>query len=349
MSFLYNAWYCVTWASQVSRDEMMGRTLLNEPVLLYRKENGEAVAIGNRCPHRFAPLHLGKLKGDAVQCPYHGLTFNESGACVHNPHGDGALPEAAKVKSYRLVERDGILWIWMGDQGKADESLIPDFSTLLDPAFAKSEDYLNIGANYQLMTDNLLDLSHVPFLHPFLSPQGPPPPGFEAKFDLKQEDNTVYAFTTLINVPVSPLFQILWQENVEVGEMRSHMRWNPPSNLWLDNGITYVGRPTSEGPAFPSAHLLTPETETSTHYHWAAARDRKIDDIELGKELAAGVRQAFEHEDEPIIEACQRMMGTTDLMSLKPVILPGDGAAIRARRILAKLIAAEQEAAPRVA
>ena len=346
MSFLYNAWYCAAWASEVSRDEMMGRTLLNEPVLLYRKENGEAVAIGNRCPHRFAPLHRGKLKGDAVQCPYHGLTFNESGACVHNPHGDGTLPQAAKVKSYRLVERDGILWIWMGDQSKVDESLIPDFSTLLDPAFATSEDYLNIGANYQLMTDNLLDLSHVPFLHPFLADQGPPPPGFEAKFDLKQEGNTVYAFTTLINVPVSPLFKMLWQENVEVGEMRSHMRWSPPSSLWLDNGMTHVGRPTSEGPAFPSAHLLTPETETSTHYHWAVARDRQIHDIALGKGLAAGVRQAFEHEDEPIIEACQDMMGTTDLMSLRPVILPGDGAAIRARRILAKLITAERQAAP---
>ena len=342
MSFLYNTWYCAAWGSEVGRDQLLGRTLLNEHVLLYRKENGDAVAIGNRCPHRFAPLNMGKLKGDAVQCPYHGLTFNEHGACVHNPHGDGSVPEATKVKSYKLVERDSILWIWMGDQSKADESLIADFSTLVDPAFARSEDYLHIGANYQLMTDNLLDLSHVPFLHPFLADQGAPPPGFEVKVDLKQEANTVYAFTTLINAPTSPLYKMLWDTDVAIGEMRAHMRWDVPSSLWLDNGMTHVGRPASEGPSFPSAHLLTPETETTTHYHWAAARNSKIDDVELGKSLAAGVRQAFEHEDEPMIEACQRMMGTTDLMSLRPVVLPGDGAAIRARRILAKLIAEEQ-------
>lgn len=344
MPFLRNAWYCAGWAHELSR-EPIARTLLNESVLFYRKQDsGSAVAIGNRCPHRFAPLHKGKLVGDVIQCPYHGLQFDSNGACVHNPHGDGKIPKAAQVKRYPLEERHGVLWLWMGDEALADTTGIPDFGPFGDPEhYTVVHGYLKIPAHYELMNDNLLDLSHVQYMHPFLSNQSPPLPGFEARFHMRQEGNTVFSNNTLINARLPPIYKLLWKPKIDGGEMRANMRWDPPGNLFLDTGMTYVGRPISEGPSIPTAHLLTPETETSTHYYFATARDCLLNDVALSDALLKGTTDAFANEDEPMIGWCQENMGsTTDLQLLNPVLLSGDAAAVRARRILKGLLAAEQ-------
>ena len=148
MSFLRNVWYAAAWGNEIKAGELFQRTLLNEPVVFFRDTQGNAQAIADRCPHRFAPLGMGILKGDAVRCPYHGLEFDGSGACVHNPHGDGAIPKAAKVKAYPLVERYSLLWIWMGDPHLADAALIPDFNCM-------DEDHWYVGKRY------LLSLIHI--------------------------------------------------------------------------------------------------------------------------------------------------------------------------------------------
>ena len=97
-----------------------------------------------------------------------------------------------------------------------------------------------------------------------------------------------------------------------------------------------------ESPAFPSAHLLTPETETATHYFWMIGRNRRKDDEDIGRQLHAGVNQAFTQEDEPMIARVHENMAGKDFSALRPLVLAGDAAAIRARRILAKLIKDEQ-------
>ncbi|MGE5723031.1 MAG: Rieske 2Fe-2S domain-containing protein, partial [Sphingomonadales bacterium] len=127
--YLLNAWYVAALASEVQGEELFHRKLLGTSVLLYRKTDGTAVAMHNRCPHRFAPLHLGKRSGDTIACGYHGLEFDCSGQCTHSPHGNGNIPKAAKVRAYSLIERYGFLWIWMGDE-PADEGLLPDFGYL---------------------------------------------------------------------------------------------------------------------------------------------------------------------------------------------------------------------------
>lgn len=87
MSFLKNAWYCAAWAREITR-EPLSRTLLNQKLVFYRKADGTIVAMSDVCPHRFAPMHQGKLHGDVLACPYHGLQFGPDGRCVHNPHGE---------------------------------------------------------------------------------------------------------------------------------------------------------------------------------------------------------------------------------------------------------------------
>lgn len=345
MTFLRNTWYCASWSSELADDQLLARTLLNEPVLIYRRHDGTPVAIGNRCPHRFAPLSLGRKEGDAVACPYHGLVFGPDGQCTYNPHGDGAIPKAARVPSYPLVERWEALWIWMGDAERADPALIPDLAQASPRSgWAHVTGHLEVPVNYELVADNLLDLSHVPYLHPMLKSQGPVPEGFREVRELKQDGDTVWSMHCNLNTTITPLLNMLWEEAPALVEGYFDMRWEPPSNLLLLAGAAPMGSNRRDGVDIPMAHLLTPATEQATHYFWSLARNRKVDDPATDEQLRMGISAVFKNEDEAMIAECNRMMGTSDLMSLKPVLLPGDAPALRARRVLAARLEAESAA-----
>lgn len=338
MSFIQNTWYAAAWSREITRS-LLSRTIANQGIVFYRKEAGDIAALTDRCPHRFVPLHLGKLKGDIVECGYHGLCFDPSGACTLNPHGDGAIPRAAKVKSYKVVEKHDVAWVWLGDASKADESLIADFSVLTNPKFRTVSSYLHVQANYQLVSDNLLDLSHGQYLHPmFKNAEGPPK--FEAEKEPQPDE--VWAKFSRPNQLPNKYFQMLGFPKDQRGDHRNFMRWNAPSLLLLDVGMTGVNRPAEEGISIPTSHLLTPETETSTHYFWAMSRDFRQDEDDLSQELLRAGVALFDDEDKPVIEAQQRMINTQDLMSLKPVLLQTDGPAVRARRIVEAQLKAEQ-------
>ena len=160
-AFVRNAWYVAMWGDDLPREQVVGRTILNEAVALFRKADGSVAALADRCAHRFAPLHMGKVAGDRIQCAYHGLEFDGAGTCVLNPHGNKRVPPSARVRSYPVVEKHRAIWIWMGDK-PADLSAIPDFGPLDTPeqSHVTKLDWIRIKANYELVIDNLLDLSH---------------------------------------------------------------------------------------------------------------------------------------------------------------------------------------------
>jgi phenylpropionate dioxygenase-like ring-hydroxylating dioxygenase large terminal subunit len=161
-----NGWYVAAFAQEVGR-ALLARTFLNQPVVLYRKEDGVAVAVGGRCPHRHFPLGAGCLKGDAVECGYHGIAFGSDGGCVSIPSQD-FVPRSYRIPTYPLVEHGMWLWIWMGDPAKADPALLPDLAEigLADDHMISRPFYAQeVAGRYQLLNDNLLDLSHLAFLH----------------------------------------------------------------------------------------------------------------------------------------------------------------------------------------
>src|SRR5258708_4974073 len=165
-TYLRNAWYVAAWSDDLGEEKLLSRTILKEPVVLYRKADGHVAALQDRCPHRFAPLHMGKVVGgDRIQCPYHGLEFDASGACALNPHGQN-IPSRLRVRSFPVTEKHKAIWIWMGERAP-DLSKVPDFSVLdnVPEAYATKRDRITIKANYELIIDNLLDLSHTCFLH----------------------------------------------------------------------------------------------------------------------------------------------------------------------------------------
>jgi len=341
MTYLRNCWYMAAWSGEVA-DAPFARRILDEPVLLYRRRDGVAVALTDRCPHRFAPLHMGKLlDGDRIQCPYHGLEFDSAGRCVFNPQGSGATPAAAALRSYPLHEKYGGLWIWMGEPERADPALIPDYGFLDDARYARDQGYMMTRANYELMADNILDLGHVDFLH-----QGSL--GCEATAKAKprtrQEGTRIFCDRWMPNDRQGPLPSITFERDGPV-DAWIDVVWDPPSLMILNFGMTDVGGSRESARETRNIHFMTPETRFSTHYFWATCRNFRLHEPGLGDAIRAGVEAAFSIEDKPMIEAQQAMMGEADFWSLKPVLLQGDAAAVMARRTLAKLIEEEKQAA----
>lgn len=340
MSFLLNAWYAAGW-NHTLEDAPLARTIHDQPIVIYRGEDGAPIALADRCPHRFAPLSRGRIKGDRIACGYHGLEFDSTGKCVRNPHGKGTIPAALGVRSYPVAERYGMIWIWMGAAENADEALIAALPGLEDNGLSWIHGQLHVAANYQLVIDNLLDLSHVEFMHPFLAAEGN---SERTQFRAEQDGNQVSAYYDVKGEPISGLFRLLWDGNDEIGDMRAYMHWQAPSALYLDTGMDPEAGAGGEGALIPTVHLLTPETDDTTHYFWAAGRNRCHGDEQISGMLHFGTQNAFENEDEPMIRAVRSRMTSNDLFAHKPAILPFDEAGVRARRVLKRLIDAEQAA-----
>jgi vanillate O-demethylase monooxygenase subunit len=342
MAFLRNAWYPAAWREELASG-LLARSFLGEPVALYRGESGSAIALADMCPHRFAPLHRGKIVGDAVQCGYHGLRFGPDGQCVFNPQSGGALPRAARVSRYPLYEKHGLVWIWMGDAARADASLIPDFGFLEDKAYTVTPGHvLTMPLTYQLLLDNLLDLSHAAYLHESTL-------GSEAvargKTHVTQAGHTVQCDRMSANGLPAPVFvQAGVCGPAEYVDYWSNLRWDPPANMYLDAGVVSTGQPKEKGTILSSAQLLTPESESSTHYFWRAIRNFAMQSAEVTAAIEQVIETAFRTEDEPMVAACQARMGGRDFWDLKPVMLHDDLGVVKVRRLLTDLIKQEQAA-----
>jgi phenylpropionate dioxygenase-like ring-hydroxylating dioxygenase large terminal subunit len=345
VKYLQNTWYAAA-----HRDELnaapLARTLLDQPIVFYRTSNGTATALQDRCPHRFAPLSMGKVRGDELECGYHGLRFNCAGACSHNPHGP--VPPRAKVRSYPVTERYGFIWLWPGEPALANPDLLPAFNFLADrETYTVLPGYLHVKANYQLIVDNLLDLSHALFVHPHFAIPGQSIEEQLAAIKTKTttEGNAVTAWRMRKSVPPNGPTRQIFGFGPEPVDSRAHMHWHAPAVINFDVGSCLADTPESGGLCIPQAHLISPETQLTSHYFFAAARNMRRDDPAAGQELYNLLDLAFRHQDEPMIEAAQRNMGETgDLESLEPILLRTDGAPVAARRVLQRLIAEEQRA-----
>ena len=340
--YLKNCWYVAAWSHEIG-EELAARTICGEQVLIYRKGNGDPVAIGNVCPHRFAPLHLGKKIGDTVRCGYHGMTFGESGKCVLNPHRGGVISPAMKVPSFPAVERNGAIWVWTGDADAADEGLLPEFGCYSAPGFTTIRGMMDVAANYELITDNLLDLTHADFLHEgTLSSEAIT----ISKLETIEQGSTVWANRWCPDGKAPPVWsqlmqsQMGWSPDTRIDHWL-YMRWDAPAHLLLDVGITPVGCPREKGIWVYTGHHLTPVSPTRTNYYWTVVRNHGLDDPEVDQFWRGSIDYAFAVQDKPMIEAQQAMLGASDVESLGPVAIPADMAGGRARRVLARTIAGE--------
>lgn len=346
--YLVNCWYGLAWESELEDGAIVARKILGMNLVVFRDTDGRPAALRDRCPHRMAPLSRGSLKDGAIECAYHGLRFNGEGRCVTHPFGPA--PERAVVDSFAVVEKDQMVWIWPGDAASADPAKIPDFG------FQNNDGvdgdwvvfgYTHVNADYELETDNLLDLSHTEFLHAksfggrgFL---------MRGEYQLRDLGDEIHSNWWMPNIElVNPMTR---QPTGQFADHFLDMRWNAPSSMRLQVSFLPQGAHADrkEGlredlPGQFSAHIITPEDEGTCHYFWSADKPKGNVGFVGGMDKSAGYglfKLAFEVEDKPMLEAVQANMAT-DFWGERPLILPNDAGGIRARRRLAKLIREEQ-------
>ncbi len=337
--FLKNAWYVAAWEREV-KDRPLAVTLLDEDVVLYRQTNGAAVALEDACVHRKLPLSLGRVRGDHLECGYHGLTFDATGRCVRIPCSEH-IPTQARVRSYPLVSKYGLLWIWMGAPDLADSSTIMDVAHWGDPNWGvTSGDAMTVDCNYLLLTDNLLDPSHVAWVHPTSFA------GADCDtqaVDVSVTDLGVIASRWMRSVLVAPLY-VPFVAFEGLCDRLQHYEVRYPSHALIRAIFVPAGVAGPEAEGHPSAFImdsynfLTPVTGGKTRYFWFQMRNAFPEDDRLTTLMEQGVRGAFE-EDRAILSAVQRGM---ERSRTSHISIPIDTAPTRFRRRLNTAISAER-------
>lgn len=340
--FPSQCWYMAGWSEEIVGDMVLSRRIADRPTAIYRKSDGAVAALLDRCPHRFAPLSRGERDGDALVCPYHGLTFDASGRCIRNPFSD-TIPSAARVDGWLCVERDGIIWMWGGKADTADEALIPDFAIVGDqPGRKVLRGYTHVRAPYEFCTDNLMDLSHIEFVHRgTFAGDGVI---FAGEHSIIDEGVALHSNWWMPGVPAPSACRPPFAE----GQLTDHwldMRWNAPASMRLRLGATLPGETREQGyEVGGQAHIVTPETATTCHYFTANARHHEVDNPQVDAFLTDLFDQAFNVEDKPIIEAAFANMEADDFWSGKPLSLGIDQGGTRARRKIEAMLKAEADA-----
>ncbi len=304
--FIRNTWYVAAWSHEVESEALFARVITGIPVLLYREGGGGVVALEDRCCHRGAPLSVGRREGDCVRCMYHGLKFDSTGTCVEAP-AQQRIPPQAKVRTFPVVERHRWIWIWMGDPSLADPETIPDTHWLDDPQWRSLPGYIHYDVNYLLICDNLLDFSHLPFVHP--TTLGGPEDYAKVQPKVERIDGGVRITRWTLNTDAPPFAAAVknWPGKVD--------RWNVydftiPAILRMDSGMAPVGTGAQEGARVDAAEFrgcqaLTPETENSTHYFFGHPHNFAIDQPDVTRAIHQAVVDAFD-EDRDIITAQQK-------------------------------------------
>ncbi len=334
--YLKDAWYVAGWSKDFTR-ELKPETFLGENIVIFRKENGEAVALEDACPHRKLPLSKGRLKGDVVECGYHGLTFDCRGTCVAAPTQPDQIPRRARVKSYPVVDRYRFLWIWMGDPGNADPDEIFPIENFDDPSWGYTDGgVMDIDCNYLWVVDNLLDPSHVAWVHvsSFAGAGTDDQP-----LKVEKTERGVLVSRWIHGQMPSPYYADLVRFEGPCDRLQHYEMCFPALAL---NKSVYTPAGTG-GPGKPpvastyiniSYNFMTPIDEDRTRYFWFQHRNTDPDDVEISERMNAGARSAFE-EDRDVLVAVHRGMAN---MKTPNIDLGLDAGARLFRRALQKRI-----------
>ena len=339
--FLRNAWYLGAWAEELA-DGQLGRTIMNEPIVFFRDPEGKAAALEDRCCHRGAPLSQGRLVENGLECGYHGLIFDGSGKCVDIP-GQSKIPPQTKVRSYPVFEQQGFIWIWMGDPARADKNLVIDFPYHDQPdEWPHCKDTFQIKSNYMMMVDNLMDLSHLGYVHG-RTIGGNPRAHVTAEMNVTPTNNGVRFVRWMLDAPSPPSYQKAAGLKGNVDRWWD-MEYVAPCSVIQWTGAIGVGKGAMENQNQPGFHTrvfhgATPETQNTFHYFWSISNGFRTDDPMATKELYNEIYPTF-LEDKEIMEVQQARLELDPEREL--VVIPADKALTHARRAIRRLIEEER-------
>jgi vanillate O-demethylase monooxygenase subunit len=313
MAYVRNAWYVAAWSHDLEVGKPFAITVLGERVVIWRTAAGGLHALEDRCVHRLAPLSLGRCEGERLRCMYHGLLFDPDGRVVEIP-GQDVIPDKAQVRRYAVVERHSWIWLWMGDASQADETLVPPAVGFDHPDFILGWGQLDYAAEARLINDNLLDFSHLSFVH--AASFGSGPQFAESQARITPIDRGVrYERWTENSLGSSSRKSDVPMDNFLVYDFLV------PGVLLMTGGVFPLGTAKACGYAPPdldkavsgvtfTSQAVTPLTDRTSRYFFSWGPHRRYGDEAYRDVLMTMANQAF-GEDKVMIEAQQQVIDQT--------------------------------------
>lgn len=335
--FIRNQWYVAAYSAEVG-PALLGRTVLGEALVLYRTSQGQVVVLADRCVHRHFPLSLSQLVDDTIVCGYHGFTYGTDGRCVAVP-GQQRIPRTARVAAYPVAERDSLVWVWIGDPERADDSLIPRAPWLADARYTMVSGMEPLDARYDLLVDNLLDLSHETYLHGGYigTPEVADTP---ITTEVDEEQGVVFVSRRMADAACPPFYA------KSTGITGRITRWQdieylPPCLYLLHSRVAPVGvLPGPDGADPDGFHVevvyaITPSTEHSTYDFWAVARDFALNDQGVSEFLRESNRTVV-LQDVAALNVLEQVI-SSQAPSSQELSINIDTGGLAARRILNRM------------
>ncbi|MBM0276606.1 aromatic ring-hydroxylating dioxygenase subunit alpha [Micromonospora tarensis] len=345
MVFARDQWYVAAYGSEVGRS-LLARTVLDEPLVLYRTDAGEAVALADRCVHRRYPLSESRLDGDTIVCGYHGFTYDPTGACVFVP-GQQRIPRTARVAAYPVVEQDSFVWVWIGDRARADPTAIPRAPWLVDPRYAVVRGMEPLNARYGLLVDNLMDLSHETYLHGGYigTPEVANTP---ITTEVDEDRGVVHVSRHMEDAECPPFYARSTGIQGRITRWQD-IEYHPPCLYLLHSRIAPQGvHPPAEGPDDEAFHAeivyaITPSTAHTSYDFWAVARDFAIDDESVSEYLHQS-NHTVVMQDVTALNTLERVIAA-EPDAYQELSINIDTGGLAARRLLARMVGSGTAAA----
>lgn len=333
--FPRNQWYVAALSSEL-QDTPIARTLLGKPVVLFRTTAGQVAALEDRCCHRHLPLSCGTLEESGIRCGYHGLLFGADGKCLEIP-GQERVPSKAFVKPYTVQERNQIVWIWIGQTDDTPPNCEPpEYAVHDNPKYQFKGGLFHYEAPYQLIHDNLLDLSHLGYVH-LKTIGGNAKLHMNAPTRVEGSGNTVRVVRWMKNSTPPATYTAAWPYKGLIDRWQE-IEFNP-SFLAIWTGATDADTDDLNDPERGGFHMrgfhgITPETETTSHYFWTIASNSHPDCDDNFPTVYEQTKFTFA-EDKVVIEAQYKNMLRFD--NPPGIDIHVDVGANRARRIISSL------------
>lgn len=334
-AFPLNMWYLGALSNEL-KDKPLARTLLNERIVIYRDLDGKVNALQDRCCHRQLPLSMGTIEEGGLRCGYHGLLFNGEGKCLQVP-GQSKVPKRAKVTPYTVKEQDELVWIWFGaEEGSEPTSLPPRYEYHNHPSYVYGGDVYHYDAPYQLIHDNLLDLSHLGYVH-LKTIGGDANTHMNAEMKVESEGDKVTVRRYMPDSTPPPTYTAAYPFKGKIDRWQDIEFYPSHIKIWtggIDANSGSVTDPDRGGFHMRGLHCITPETEETSHYFWTIATN-PVNDIEATKQKVVEQTRLTFDEDKVVIEAQYKSMRHFNDESV--VHIHVDAGANQARRIIKKL------------
>lgn len=339
--FLKNAWYVAAWSSEIE-PKLQQILVLGEKICIYRNADKQVVALEDACPHRKLPLSMGRMKDGGVECGYHGLTFNGQGQCTWAP--GGSIPSKANVHAYPTHEKYDLVWIWMGDPKLANPEDIIDIPNFHNPEWGVNQGTaMDLHCNYLLMCDNLLDPTHVSWVHQSSFAQSATK---HAPLSVTQTDTGYIVHRWMMDAEPAPFYKKIVEFDGNCDRLQ-HYEVRYPAHALIRAVFTPAGTGGVDGSlhentfVMDSYNFMTPTTETQTRYYWFQLRNIRPEDPALSQLMTEDVQHAFE-EDRVVLNAVQ--VGQ-DEKKAPNIDLAIDSGQLHYRRELARMIERESMSA----